>query len=167
MTFPMQTAASWRSASFAERTAAVEAAITAIEAALVDGATLAKTYDEVSFLIERELAGELRTGLRPITAELVARWTSSLRRVHLARYGFEPARVTRPQLESALPDIKPERLHALAALAGDVADAADGATLAQVASLLVKNAKTKGLKVSSREALRIVAALEGAAIPAK
>lgn len=167
MPLPMQTPASWRSASFSERSAAVEAAITAIEAALVDGVTLAKTYDDVSFLIERELAEELRTGLRPISPELVARWTSSLRRLHQARYGFEPSRVTPAQLESALADIKPERLHALATLAGDVADAADGATLAQVGSLLVKHAKAKGLKVSSREALRIVAALEGAAIPSK
>ncbi len=147
----------------AKRRAAVDAAIARVEEALARGGDqIDRAYVELAPLLEREL----KDGTF-VDDAVDAAWKRALGRIHEARYGFAPTRVTRAQLAHALADLEPSRLEPLAALAGEIAEYADGATLAQIANLLVKHATSKGLKVSRSEARRIVAALEGAPIPTR
>lgn len=159
MTLPTMTKLDWYDT--AKRKAVLEAAIALVKEALPRGAeAIAETYRALGPLLEREL--EDGTFVHDATD---AAWTDALGRIHEARYGFAPTRVTRAQLESAVPEVDAARLGPLVAIAGDAAEYADGATRAQIASLVVKQAKAQGVAVTRAEARRIVAALEGAPIP--
>jgi hypothetical protein len=146
----------------ARRRAFVLEAIALIDTSLGRGDDVSAVWAQVVPLLERELEDGTF-----VDAETNAAWKSAMRRLHEARYGFAPTRATDAQLTHALSDIPAPRLLPLAALASEIAEYADGGTLAQIANLLVKEGKARGLAVSRSEARRIVAAIEGAPIPVR
>lgn len=159
MTLPTMTKLDWYDT--AKRRAVLEAAIALVNEALPRGTkAIAEAYRALGPLLEREL--EDGTFVHDATD---AAWKDALGRIHEAHYGFAPTRATREQLKSAVPEVEEPRLGSLVGLAGDAAEYADGATLAQIANLVVKQAKAQGVAVTRAEARRIVAALEGAPIP--
>lgn len=159
MPLPTMTKLDWYEGP--KRKAVLEAAIALVNEALPRGAeAVAEAYRALAPLLEREL--EDGTFVHDATDDA---WKDALGRIHEARYGFAPTRATRAQLESAVPDVDAARLEPLVTIAGDAAEYADGATLAQIANLVVKQAKAQGIAVTRAEARRIVAALEGAPIP--
>lgn len=160
MTLPKMSKLDWY--DDARRRGIVEAAIVLIDTSLGRGDDVSAVWAQVVPLLERELENGTF-----VDDETDAAWTRAMGRLHEARYGFAPTRVTDAQLIHALSDIPGPRLLPLAALASEIAEYADGGTLAQIANLLVKEGKARGLVVSRAEARRIVAAIEGAPIPVR
>lgn len=160
MTLPTMSKLDWY--DDARRRAFVQAAIALIDSSLPQGADILTTWAQVMPLLERELENGTW-----VDAETDAAWKRAMGQLHEAIYGFAPTRVSDAQLTHALSDIPASRLLPLAALAADIAEYADGGTLAQIANLLVKEGKARGLVVSRSEARRIVAAIEGAPIPVR